>query len=95
MNENEERVFRVISNQVRFGYGYRTVDGKRQYFAFHGYPNRNDDFFTTAEITEAEFIRIDRDYPHQFDADRDTAERFRDRYIKGHRVLLEGWNRLL
>lgn len=25
--------FRVISNRVRFGCGYRTVNGKRQYFA--------------------------------------------------------------
>lgn len=28
-----DRALRVISNQVRFGCGYRMVDGKRQYFA--------------------------------------------------------------
>ena len=54
LEEDKEREFRVISNQVRFGCGYRTIDGKRQYFACHGYPNRNDDFFTTSEITEEE-----------------------------------------
>ena len=43
--------FRVISNQVRFGCGYRTVEGRTQYFAWHGVPSRNDDYITTTEIT--------------------------------------------
>ena len=30
-DNNKDYFFRVISNQVRFGCGYRTVDGKRQY----------------------------------------------------------------
>lgn len=50
MEGNEDYSFRVISNQVRFGCGYRTVNGKRQYFAWHGHPDRNSDFFTTAEV---------------------------------------------
>ena len=90
-----EYVFRVISNQVRFGYGYRTVEGKRQYFAWHGYPNRNDDFFTTSEISESEFDEIAEKYPKEISADRETAEVFRGRYVDGHMVILEGWNRLL
>ena len=57
-NKNEEYFFRVISNQVRFGYGYRTIEGKRQYFAWHGYPNGNSDYFTTSEISESEFDEI-------------------------------------
>ena len=28
-------------------------------------------------------------------ADRERAEQFRSRYVDGHSVLLEGWNRLL
>ena len=87
--------FRLISNQVRFGCGYRTVDGKRQYFAWHGYPNRNDDFITNSEISREEFEAIKREYPHEIVADRETAEVFRKRYVDGHPVLLEGWNRLL
>lgn len=87
--------FRVISNQVRFGYGYRTLEGKRQYFAWHGYPNRNDDFFTTSEISKVEFDEISREYPDEIIADRDTAEVFRNKYVDGHPVILEGWNRLL
>ena len=95
MSNGSERYFRVISNQVRFGCGYRTVDGEKQFFAWHGYPSRNDDFFTTAEISRAEFEQIAREYPKELTADRDTAQVFRDKYVEGHRVLLEGWNQLL
>ena len=63
MDDNKDYFFRVISNQVRFGCGYRTVGGKRQYFAWHGYPNRNSDYFTTSEISREEFDEINRKYP--------------------------------
>ena len=94
MDNNGYR-FRVISNQVRFGCGYRTVNGKRQYFAWHGVPNRNDDYFTTSEINKSEYDEICAAYPEEIVADRDTAERFRNKYVDGHPVLLEGWNKLL
>ena len=68
--ETMERFSRVISNQVRFGYGFRTIDGRKQFFAWHGYPNRNDDFFTTAEISEEEFRKIGKEYPSEISADR-------------------------
>lgn len=87
--------FRVISNQVRFGCGYRTTDGRRQYFAWHGYPSRNDDYFTTGEISQSEYDEICREYPAEICADRDCAERFRSKYVDGHPVILEGWNKLL
>ena len=45
---------RLISNLVRFGVGYRAHDSRRQYFAWHGCPSRNDDFITYAEITKEE-----------------------------------------
>ncbi len=95
MAGNRGYKFRVISNQVRFGCGYRIVDGKRQYFAWHGYPNRNDDYITTCEITEAEYKQIEKEYPKEICADRKTAQIFRDKYVEGHPVLLEGWSRLL
>ncbi|MEE3397078.1 MAG: hypothetical protein VZR04_07050, partial [Succiniclasticum sp.] len=59
------------------------------------YPNRNDDFFTTTEISEREFLQIGSEYPREIQADRETAEIFRKKYIEGHKVLLEGWNKLL
>ena len=92
---NGDYFFRVISNQVRFGCGFRTVNGERQYFAWHGYPNRNDDYITTAEISEEEFEEICRKYPEEIVANRKKAEAFRNKYVDGHPVLLEGWNRLL
>ena len=63
MENNKDYCLRVISNQVRFGCGYRTVNGKRQYLAWHGYPDRNSDYFTTAEISESEFNEINKEYP--------------------------------
>ena len=95
MFRKKDYYFRAISNQVRFGCGYRTVDGRRQYFAWHGYPNRNDDYITTSEISEEEFDRIRKEYPREIIADRETAEVFRKKYVDGHAVLLEGMNRLL
>ena len=94
MENDGRRFFRVISNQVRFGCGFRTVEGRKQYFAWHGYPNRNDDFFTTTEISEREFLQIGSEYPREIQADRETAEIFREKYIEGHKVLLEGWKLL-
>ena len=80
---------------MRFGYGYRNYERRRQYYAWHGYPNRNDDYFTTAEISEAEFQQIEEEYPSEISADRETAEIFRNKYVDGHPVLFEGWNKLL
>ena len=87
--------FRVISNQVRFGCGYRTVNGRRQYFAWHGYPDRNDDYFTTSEISKEEYDDINRKYPREMIAGREKAQVFRDRYVEGHPVIIEGRNQLL
>ena len=95
MSDPKKYLFRLISNQVRFGYGYREFEGRIQYFAFHGYPNRNDDYFTNVEITEGEFLQIEKEYPEQFSANRDEAEVFRSKYVDGHPVILEGWCRLL
>ena len=93
--DSGERHFRVISDQVRFGCGYREHEGRRQYFAWHGYPNRNDDFFTTAEISAEEYAQIGQEYPGRIAAGREAAEIFRGKYVNGHPVILEGWNKLL
>ena len=95
MDNNKSSYTRVISNQVRFGCGYRTINGKKQYFAWHGYPNRNDDYFTTSEISELEYDKINEEYPKAISADRETAELFRQKYVDGHPVILKGWNKLL
>ena len=84
--------FRLISNQVRFGVGYIETPTGKQYYAWHGQPNRNDDYITYAEITEEEYIAINKEYPRRIDADRETAEVFRNTYVDGHKVISEGWN---
>ncbi len=94
-DNNKEYFFRVISNQIRFGCGYRTIEGKRQFFAWHGYPDRNSDYITTSEISESEFDEINRKYPKEIVANREKAEVFRNKYVNGHPVILEGWDRLL
>ena len=94
-DKNKDYFFRVISNQVRFGCGFRTVEGKRQYFAWHGYPDRNSDYITTSEISESEFNEINKKYPKEIIANRAKAEVFRNKYVDGHQVILEGWDRLL
>ena len=67
-DSSKDYSFRVISNQVRFGCGYRTADGKRQYFAWHGYPHRNSDYFTTSEISRREYDEIAGEYPKPISA---------------------------
>ena len=94
-DNNKEYFFRVISNQIRFGCGYRTIEGKRQFFAWHGYPDRNSDYITTSEISESEFDEINRKYPKEIVANREKAEVFRNKYVNGHPIILEGWDRLL
>ena len=94
MNNEKDFNLRVISNQVRFGCGFRTFNGKKQYFAWHGYANRNDDYFTSSQITQNEYDQINTEYPKEICADRDSAEVFRQKYVDGHLVILEGWNKL-
>ena len=90
-----EKHSRAISNSARVGFGYRIIDGKKQYFAYHGYWNKNDDYFTTAEISKGEYLEIETEYPGEHHMDPVEAEAFRKKYIHDHPVILEGWNELL
>jgi hypothetical protein len=87
--------FRVLSNLLRFGCGWRIFFGRRQHFAWIGDPRRNGDYVTTAEISEAEYLQIEASYPEARDAGREEGEAFRKRYVDGHPVLLQGWNKYL
>lgn len=94
MNDNKS-CLRVISNGVRFGCGWRIYMENKQFFAWYGSPNCNDDYITTTEISEEEYVQIDMEYPTEIIADLETANLFRQKYIEGHTVILEGWNKLL
>ena len=67
----------------------------KQFFAWYGSPNRNDDYITTTEISEEEYAQISMEYPANIVADLKIANLFRQKYIEGHTVILEGWNMLL
>ena len=83
---------RVISNQVRFGYGYRIINNRKLYYAWHGVPNRNDDYITISIITKNEFDQIEKEYPNEIIANREEAAVFESKYILKHKILGEGWN---
>ena len=92
---NLKKHLRLISNNVRFGVGYLDcLHKERQYFAFHGQPVRNDDFFTTAEISVHDYFRIEKDYPEGAVFTPEQAEEFRKKYIDGRKVIMEGMNKL-
>ena len=87
--------FRLIGGNRRFGNGYRTLEnGRRQYFAFYGFPDRNDDYFYNAEISREEFYAIEKEYDCCSSTLLSPPDYY-DRYIKDHPILLEGWSRIL
>ena len=58
--------------------------------------SRSDsDYFTTREITKEEFDEINRKYHKEIIANREKAKHFRNKFVDGHPVLLEGLDRLL
>lgn len=87
--------FRIVSKLTRFGCGWRMLFGRRQHFAWIGDTRPGGDYVTTAEISEAEYRQIEAEYPEARDAGREEGEAFRKKYVDGHAVLLQGWNKYL
>ncbi len=87
---------RVISNTIRFGYGYRYISRQdkltKQYFAWFGEPDRNSNYVTYCEITQDEYYKIERKYPNQIEATIEEGDYFRDKYIKNHKIIIRGWD---
>ena len=54
-----------------------------------------NDYIITTEISEEEYEQIGVEYPDEIMADLEMAALFRKKYIEGHAVILEGWNKLL
>lgn len=86
---------RVISDGIRFGCGLRFNENCWQFFAWYGYPNRNDDYIITTEISQDEFKQINIDYPKSIVANEEEGKVFNKKCIEGHKVLLEEWNKHL
>ena len=72
--EDNSRYFRLISNGVRFGYGFQMNLDSKQFFAWHGSPKGNDDYITTTAISEEEYEQIGMEYPDDIVADIETAD---------------------
>lgn len=62
------------------------------YFAVHGYPNRNDDYYTIARVTEQEYDEMVRVYAPLGSQSNPTAETFRNKYVEKHTQVYEGWD---
>ena len=87
--------FFLISNQFRVGYGRKIIDDQLTFFAFHGFPDRNSDYFTNVQISRDEFLSLHKTYPKEIIMNASDADAFKRKYIDGHRVLLEGTDRQL
>ena len=86
----ENHYERFISHGIRYGYGYRIVSDKKQYYAFHGTPIGNSDFFVYCEISEAEFKKIEKEFPENYESLSNDAESFKNRFLEQHKTLLTG-----
>ncbi|MBQ3634274.1 MAG: hypothetical protein II951_01470 [Bacteroidales bacterium] len=91
----DDHHFRLIGANRRFGNGYVTVKKRRRYYAFYGFPDRNDDYFYSAEITENEFYEIERTFDCvSRDGNTGPCLDYYEKYIKGRHILTEGWTRV-
>lgn len=83
--------YTVFSNSIRYGVA-RSVDAHPScYFAVHGSPSRNDDYFTIARVTEQEYDEMMKVYAPMGSQSNPTAEMFRNKYVENHTQVYEGW----
>lgn len=84
--------YTMFSNSIRYGVA-KSIDGQPPYyFAVHGYPNRNDDYYTIASVTEQEYDEMMRIYEPLGSQSNPTAEIFRNKYVENHQQVYEGMN---
>lgn len=88
--------YHLLSNNIRYGVAEPKAPGDPHYFAFYGYPQRNDDYFQITQITETEYQEAMRDFSGidsylKLDA---MAPTFNARYIEHRPIISEGNNLL-
>lgn len=84
--------YTMFSNCSRYGVA-KAIDEQRPcYFAVHGSPSRNDDYYTIARVTGQEYDEMMRDYAPLGSQSNPTAEMFRNKYVEDHVQVYEGWN---
>lgn len=84
--------YTMFSNSIRYGVAKAIDEQHPCYFAVHGYPNRNDDYYTIASVTEQEYDEMVRVYAPLGSQSNPTAEIFRNKYVENHTQVYEGWH---
>lgn len=57
-------------------------------------PDYYEDDCLVFYMTEEEFLQINWEYPGKFDVGQEHYMPFKEKYIDGHPLILEGWNQL-
>ncbi len=84
--------YTMFSNSIRYGVAKAIDEQHPCFFAIHGYPSRNDDYYTIASVTEQEYDEMVRVYAPLGSQSNPTAEMFRNKYVENHSQVYEGWN---
>lgn len=82
--------YTMFSNSIRYGVAKAIDENDPCYFAVHGYPDRNDDDYTIARVTEQEYDEMVRVYAPLGSQSNPTAEMFRNKYVENHTPVYEG-----
>lgn len=82
--------YTMFSNSIRYGVVKAIDEHDPCYFAVHGYPDRNDDDYTIAMVTEQEYDEMVRVYAPLGSQSNPTAEMFRNKYVENHTPVYEG-----
>ena len=87
----------IVGYGYRYGCGYIVKNDEYTAYAFHGYPSRNEDYFTTVKISEQELEEILEKYPkcEIISRTKQDWEEFGRKYINDHEVMLRGMDQLL
>lgn len=84
--------YTIFSNSIRYGVAKAVDEHNPCYFAIHGYPDRNDDYFTIALVSEQEYNEMKEVYAPMGSQSNPTAEDFRNKYVENHMQVYEGRN---
>ena len=82
--------YTMFSNSIRYGVA-KSIDKHHPcYFSVHGYPNRNDDYYTIAKVSEQEYDEMIQVYAPMGSQSNPIAEMFRNKYVENHVPVYQG-----
>lgn len=97
----KDKKIKTIGYYWQAGIGVGTIDAHMIWFVYFGSSNKNDTFFTIAEITEQEYFDLQKKYEEFFyddvegipskqvasDIVKEIAE-----YVRNSKIIVEGWD---